>query len=97
MDYTFNKTAEEKMIDVCVTQSLEQIKTNLQRGRRIIDLAFPIEIAGKVRRKIDEELKGNQFNWLVAYRGTNQFGKEVDFISKTIGNEKHFRLNYFGD
>lgn len=97
MDYTFNKSAEEEMINVYLKQSLEQIKISLQRGRRIIDLAFPIEIAGKVRRKIDEELEGKQFNWLVAYRGINQYGKEVDFISKTIGNEKHFRLNYFGE
>ena len=97
MDYNFNKSAEEAMIHHHFKLAMDEIKNNLMQGKRITELAFPIEIAGKVRDLIDEELKEKQFNWLTAYKGLNQYGKKVDFISKTIGNEKHFRLNYFGD
>lgn len=97
MDYTFNKSAEEAMIQHHFKLAMDDIKNNLMQGKRITELAFPIEVAGKVRRLIDEELKDKKFNWLVSYKGANQYGKEVEFISKTIGDEKHFRLNYFGD
>ena len=97
MDLKFNKSAEEAMIQHHYKIAMDTIKNNLMQGKRITELAFPLEIAGQVRKLIDEELKEHSFNWLIAYKGTNQYGKEVNFISKTIGDEKHFRLNYFGD
>jgi hypothetical protein len=97
MDLKFNKSAEEAMIQHHYKIAMDEIKNNLAQGKRITELAFPIEIAGEVRKLIDEELKEHSFNWLVAYKGTNQLGKEVNFISQTIDDKKHFRLNYFGD
>lgn len=97
MDYTFNKSAEEAMIQHHFKLAMDDIKNNLMQGKRITELAFPVEIASEVRKLIDNELKDKKFNWLIMYKGVNQFGKEANFISKTIGNEKHFRLNYFGD
>jgi len=97
MDLKFNKTAEEAMIQHHYKIAMDEIKNNLAQGKRITELAFPIEIAGQVRKLIDEELKEHSFNWLIAYKGTNQYGKEVNFISQTIDDKKHFRLNYFGD
>lgn len=97
MDLKFNKTAEDLMIQHHYKLAMDEIKNNLVQGKRITELAFPIEIAAEVRKLIDEEIKEHSFNWLIAYKGTNQYGKEVNFISKTIGDEKHFRLNYFGD
>ena len=97
MDLKFNKTAEERKIQKYFTFAMDEIKNNLVQGKRITNISFPIEIAGEIRKLIDEELKEQSFNWLVAYKGINQYGKEVNFISQTIGDEKHFRLNYFGD
>ena len=97
MDLKFNKSAENAMIQHHYKLAMDEIKNNLLQGKRITELVFPIEIAGEVRKLIDEELKEHSFNWLIAYKGTNQYGKEVNFISKTIGDEKHFRLNYFGE
>jgi hypothetical protein len=97
MDLKFNKTAEEAMIQHHYKIAMDEIKNNLAQGKRITELAFPIEIAGQIRKLIDEELKEHSFNWLTMYKGHNQYGKEVNFISQTIDDKKHFRLNYFGD
>lgn len=97
MDYTFNKSAEDAMIQHHYKLAMDDIKNNLMQGKRITELAFPIEIASEVRKLIDEELKDKKFNWLIMYKGTNDYGKVSNFISQTINNEKHFRLNYFGD
>jgi hypothetical protein len=97
MDLKFNKSAEDAMIQHHFKISMDEIKNNLVQGKRITELAFPIEIAAEVRKLIDEEIKDLQFNWLIMYKSENQYGKVVNFISKTIGDEKHFRLNYFGD
>lgn len=97
MDLKFNKSAEESKIQKYFTFAMDSIKNNLLQGKRVTNLSLPIEIASEVRKLIDEELKEQSFNWLVAYKGINQLGKEVNFISHTIGDEKHFRLNYFGD
>jgi hypothetical protein len=97
MDYKFNKSAEQTMIDNHFKNAMELIKNNLSQGKRITELSFPIEIASEIRRLIDEELKEHSFNWLVMRKGENQHGKVVDFISQTIGNERHYKLNYFGD
>jgi hypothetical protein len=97
MDLKFNKSAEDLMIQHHYKLAMDSIKNNLLQGKRVTNLSLPIEIASEVRKLIDEELKEQSFNWLVAYKGINQLGKEVNFISQTIGDEKHFRLNYFGD
>jgi hypothetical protein len=97
MDLKFNKSAEDLMIQHHYKLAMDSIKNNLLQGKRVTNISLPIEIASEVRKLIDEELKEQSFNWLVAYKGINQLGKEVNFISKTIGDEKHFRLNYFGD
>jgi hypothetical protein len=97
MDLKFNKSAEESKIEKYFTFAMDEIESNLLQGKRVTNLSFPIEIASEVRKLIDERLKDKSFNWLVAYKGINQLGKEVNFISNTIGDEKHFRLNYFGD
>jgi hypothetical protein len=97
MDYTFNKSAENAMIQHHFKLAMDDIKNNLMQGKRITELAFPIEIASDVRRLIDEELKDKKFNWLIMYKGTNEYGKVSNFISQTYNGEKHFKLNYFGD
>jgi len=97
MDYTFNKSAENAMIQHHFKLAMDEIKNNLMQGKRITELSFPIEIATEVRRFIDEELKDKNFNWLTMHKGTNEHGKVVNFISQTMNGEKHFRLNYFGD
>lgn len=97
MDYTFNKSAENAMIQHHFKLAMDDIKNNLMQGKRITELAFPVEIASEVRRLIDEELKDGKFNWLIMHKGTNEHGKVVNFISQTYNGEKHFRLNYFGD
>lgn len=97
MNYTFNKSAEDAMIQHHFKLAMDDIKNNLMQGKRITELAFPIEIASDVRRLIDEELKDKKFNWLVMYKGTNEHGNVSNFISQTYNGEKHFRLNYFGD
>jgi hypothetical protein len=97
MDLKFNKSAEDLMIQHHFKIAMDSIKNNLVQGKRITELAFPIEIASEVRRLIDEELKAYSFNWMIMRKGENQNGKVVDFISQTIGNERHYKLNYFGD
>jgi hypothetical protein len=97
MDLKFNKSAEELKIQNHFKVAMFKIKENLEKGNRIIEFAFPIEIASEVRRLIDEELKAYSFNWMIMRKGENQNGKVVDFISQTIGNERHYKLNYFGD
>ena len=97
MNYTFNKSAENAMIQHHFKLAMDDIKNNLMQGKRITELAFPIEIASDVRRLIDEELKDKKFNWLIMYKGTNEYGKVSNFISQTYNGEKHFKLNYFGD
>jgi hypothetical protein len=97
MDLKFNKSAEDAMIQHHFKIAMDEIKNNLVQGKRITELAFPIEIASDVKSLIDEEIKELQFDWLIMYKGENQYGKVVNFISKTIGNEKHYKLNYFGD
>ncbi len=97
MNYTFNKSAEDAMVQHHFKLAIDDIKNNLMQGKRITELAFPIEIASDVRRLIDEELKDKKFNWLTMYKGTNEYGKVSNFISQTYNGEKHFKLNYFGD
>jgi hypothetical protein len=96
MDYTFNKSAENAMIQHHFKLAMDEVKNNLMQGKRITELSFPVEIATEVRRLIDEELKDKNFNWLVMHKGTNEYGKVVNFISQTMNGEKHFKLNYFG-
>ncbi len=97
MDLKFNKEAENIKIQKQFKIAMNDIKRNIEKGNRITNLSFPIEIASEIRKLIDEEIKDQSFNWLIIYKGTNQYGNEVNFISQTIGDEKHFRLNYFGD
>jgi hypothetical protein len=97
MDLKFNKSAEDAMIQHHYKIAMDEIKNNLVQGKRITELAFPIEIASDIRKLIDEELKEHSFNWLIMYKGENQYGKVVNFVSQTIGNERHYKLNYFGD
>jgi len=97
MDLKFNKSAEELKIQNHFKVAMFKIKENLEKGNRITELCFPLEIASDVKSLIDEEIKELQFDWLIMYKGENQYGKVVNFVSKTIGNEKHYKLNYFGD
>ena len=97
MDLKFNKSAENAMIQHHYKLAMDEIKTNLMQGKRITELSFPIEISSDVRALIDQDLKDKNFNWLTMYKGTNEYGKVVNFISQTMNGEKHFRLNYFGD
>jgi len=97
MDLKFNKSAEQTMIQHHFKIAMDEIKNNLMQGKRITELCFPIEIATDIKILIDEELKEHSFDWLIMYKGENQYGKVVNFLSKTIGNEKHYKLNYFGD
>ena len=97
MDLKFNKSAEQTMIDIHFKNAMELIKNNLSEGKRITELSFPLEIASDVRNLIDEQVKEQSFEWLIMYKGENQYGKVVNFVSKTIGNERYYKLNYFGD
>lgn len=98
MDFTLNTEKRESQIQTLTDSILKLIKYNLSNGLRITEIEIPKEFAGDVKDKIDEVIKGKDFEWMIVRRGNNPYtGKVQHFISETIGEVKYYKLKYHGD
>lgn len=98
MEFTFNQEKREKEINNSVDSILSQIQKNLSNGIRVIEICIPKEFANEVKEKVDEVIKGKNFEWMIVRRENNPYtGKVQHFLSETIGHEKHYKLKYYGD
>ena len=98
MELTFNSNKVQERIKEVFESVMKQIQTNMSNGIRETEIYLPKEISSDVRDLIDEQIKGKDFNWMVVGRGYNQYtGKPVSYISETIGNERYYKLKYYGN
>lgn len=98
MELTFNSNKVQERIKEVFESVMKQIQTNMSNGIRETEIYLPKEISSDVRDLIDEQIKGKDFNWMVVGRGYNQYtGKPVSYISEIIGNERYYKLKYYGN
>lgn len=99
MELTFNANAKSQRIDSAYNDAVEKIKANMAAGVRDTELYIDKDIASDVRERLDENIvTGKQFTWATVRRGVNQFtGRAESFTSDTFGNERYYKLRYFGN
>lgn len=98
MELKFNNTKQTERIEQVFNSIMKTIQNNLSNGRRITEIYIDKEISGDVKDKIVEAIKDKDFEWLIVNRGVNQYtGKPVSYISMTIGDEKYYKLKYWGE
>lgn len=98
MELKFNNQMQTERVQQVFNRIMKSIQSNLSNGKRLTEIYIDKEIAGEVKDKIVEAIKGMNFEWLVVNRGVNQYtGKPVAYISMTVGDEKYYKLKYLGD
>lgn len=98
MELKFNNQIQTERVEQVFNRIMKSIQSNLSNGKRITEIYIDKEIAGEVKDKIVEAIKGMNFEWLIVNRGVNEYtGKPVSYISMSVGNEKYYKLKYYGD
>ena len=98
MEFKLNTSARETKINELAEKQIKAILNNLNKGERVTEMCMPKEIAGDVREKLDELLKGQPFFWETLRREPNPYtGRMQYFTGITIGDDKHYKLRYNGE
>ena len=99
MELTFNSKAKDGRVEEAYDQAMVEIKSNMDAGIRVTELYMDKDISAEVRKRIDKEIvEGKQFVWCTVRRDTNQYtGRPQSFTGATVGDQKYYKLKYFGD
>jgi len=98
MELTFNSTKREEWISQVFESTMKQIQDNMSNGVRITEIYLPREISTEVKDKIDGVIDGKGFGWMTVRRDTNPYtGKPQSFSGMVIGDEKYYKLQYYGN
>lgn len=98
MEFKLNTSARETTINKLAEEQIQVIKKNLDNGERITEMYIPKEFASDVKSKLDELLKDQNFNWEIVKREPNQYtGRMQYFTGMVVGNDKYYKLKYYGD
>ena len=97
MEFKFNNDAREKRIQDLVSLNLAKIQYNLSKGLKDTELYIDKEVASEVKELIEKELPSD-FGFCIVNRGVNQYtSKPVSYISMTIGDDKYYKVRYYGN
>lgn len=97
MELSFNSTAREEKVNQATFACLKKLQSNLSNGIRITEFYIDNDIAREVRDKMEKELEGKPFEWCIVHRDTNPYtGKIQHFTGMRIGNERYYKLSYYG-
>jgi hypothetical protein len=98
MEFKLNKSAREETINKLFEETIKVIQNNLSKGERTTELYIDKEFSSEVKEKLEQALADKQFTFQTVRRSPNQYtGQMQSFSSELRGNERYYKLYYFGE
>ena len=98
MEFKLNTSARETTINNLFEQQIKLIQSNLAKGERITELYIDKEFASEVREKLEKAFEGSSLSFQNVRRSLNEYtGKVQSFSSELRGDERYYKVSYYGE